>query len=202
MANKLTVFVDSDGVLANLSPHWTEQYNARYNDNLTEEQLMGTWDGMANIVKPECGEKIYDFLYEPGFFQSVRPFEGAVEAFKDLVDNPRVATYVLSAYSGAAEAAKGKVEWFNTYMPFFDTENLILCKPKFLLRGDVLIDDSFKNCIEYIRASYTHAARLPITLMMAAVHNQEHQYDYFDYEITARPDSFVEAVSIVQELLL
>lgn len=199
MSKKLTVFVDSDGVLADLSTYWCAAYNQRYDDNLAPDVLMGTWDGMTSIVKPECGAKIYDFLYEPGFFQGVRPFEGAVEAFKDLVDNPRINTYVLSAYSGSAEAAKGKVEWFNTYMPFFDTENLILCKPKFLLRGDVLIDDSFNNCKEFAAAAEPER---PVVLMMAASHNLEHLDDFSDYGILARPACMVDAVTIIKEFVL
>ena len=141
---KKIILLDSDQVLAEFSRHWVKVYNERYDDQLTEKEFAGEFGGVEKVVKPEVGEKVYDLTQEPGFYQALDLVEGAVEGVKKLMGVADV--YVVSSYSVDPESAKGKVEWFKKYFPeITDNEALVLCKPKFLVYGDVLVDDSVDN---------------------------------------------------------
>ena len=67
LMEKKIVLLDSDGVIADILERWLDVYNNTYNDSLTREEFASTFGGLHNVVKPECGEKVYDILREPGF---------------------------------------------------------------------------------------------------------------------------------------
>lgn len=71
---------DLDAVLNNLNQVWLSRYNRDYNDNFTIEQWTN-WHP-ENLVRPECGVHIFDYLREPGFFSSknLSPLPYAMEA--------------------------------------------------------------------------------------------------------------------------
>jgi 5'-nucleotidase len=147
---KQIVHIDSDGCVTNIIENWVNVYNKKYGDNLPVSAFAGGPEvDLETIVKPECGSKIYDFLSEPGFFEQLTPLPGAVEAMKRLCNNPALDCYVLTNYSGDAEPAKGKVLYFKKHFPFLDPDRIILCKPKHLVFGHILIDDSVKNLYEW-----------------------------------------------------
>jgi 5'(3')-deoxyribonucleotidase len=172
---KKVILIDSDGVVVDLAKHWVEEYNKEYKDSLTVEEFVWKWDGMEEAVKPECGEKIYDYLRRPGFFQACEPYSGAVASLKKFFDDERYDCYIVSAYSGSAEAAKGKIEWYEKHCLFVDTERIILCKPKFLVRGDVLIDDSYKNIKQWVdkHTPSKFEGDIPIGILIAQAHNED-----------------------------
>lgn len=193
---KKVIMLDSDGVIVNLPKHWASVYNERYNDTLAPEELCEYWDGIENVVKPECGDKIYDLLKEAGFFQNCEAYDGAIETFKAMCEDPMLDCYILSAYSGHPESARGKLEWYNENCPFFDSEKLILCKPKHLVYGDVLVDDSYKNVKQFVNANLSGSA---IGLMMAATHNE----DSVDAtEVSLRPQNLAEAYEYIKSVVL
>ena len=145
---KLIIHFDSDGVLTNLAQRWREIYNDRYDDNLGIE-VFRDWVDIARAVKPECGKKVFDLMKEPGMFASLEPLPGAVETLERLNANPALDCHILTSYSGHPEIAHGKMVYFKKHFPFFDQEKIILCHPKYLVVGHVLVDDSFDNLKEW-----------------------------------------------------
>jgi 5'(3')-deoxyribonucleotidase len=55
---KKRIAFDQDQVLADLLTEWVSRYNTEYNDNLRPEDIKN-WN-WHNLVKPECGKKIYN----------------------------------------------------------------------------------------------------------------------------------------------
>lgn len=142
--NKPIILIDSDQVIVQFTQEWLRRYNNKYEDNLTREEFGQSFGGVHDVVKPECGKKVYDITKEEGFFQSLKPIEGAVEAVTNLMGIADV--YIVTAYANDPNSALGKVEWYTKHFPkIVEEERLILCKPKFLMYGDVLIDDSVEN---------------------------------------------------------
>lgn len=171
------MLLDSDGVLADLATHWTNTYNKLWDDTLSVEQFAGTWNGLEKQVKPECGEQVYDIIKQPGFFQGISPLPGAIEAFRRLVENPGLDCYVVTAYSGSPEAAKGKLEWYEAHAPFFDPKNILLCKPKQLVYGDFMVDDSPKNLRHHQKWMEERYGIFGTYIMTDASHNQDFDED-------------------------
>src|SRR5574340_1102112 len=91
-----TIFVDMDGVVANIIDHWLDEYNKDWNDNKTSKDMKSF--GLEKYVKPECGPFVFDYMYRKKFFRKAKVYENS---------------------------------------------------QKYLLNGDILIDDYEKNLINF-----------------------------------------------------
>lgn len=145
----LTILCDLDSTLADLHNPLIAIYNREFNDRLKIADLK-TWNLMDH-VKPECGRLIYDrFLRTPGLFNNMKPFPGAVERLKNLVDDGHdvyIATDVFFP-----EHATEKLRWCQEHVPFIPRDHIVLGAPKHMLRADVLIDDSPHQVRRYRQA--------------------------------------------------
>lgn len=144
--SQLTVFVDVDGVAADLETAWLARYNEAYMDDLRPEDL-GGWR-MDDKVKPECGTKIYDYLEDPDLYDEVEPVEGALEGVDQL---RRRGLHVVFATSSPNGSAGAKLRWLlkHGFLPAIRVgsthPDYIEIHSKGLLRGDILIDDGPHN---------------------------------------------------------
>lgn len=110
---KKVVYVDMDGVLCD--------YIGRCNE-------LG--------IDPEEAKHL------PGFFSSLKPIKGAIEAYRKL--HKLYDVYILTAASWKNPAACAeKIEWVNQYLPEA-YKRVIFSHNKHLCQGDYLIDDRAK----------------------------------------------------------
>src|SRR5690625_2202655 len=65
----VTILCDVDGVVADLLTEWVRRYNAKYDDDLSPEDIT-EWE-MHRNVKPECGTDIHNFLRMPNLYSMV-----------------------------------------------------------------------------------------------------------------------------------
>ena len=98
-----TIYVDIDGVLADLATKWIQIYNEIYDDDIRVEQWT-TWD-IHKLVKPACGEQIYEILKAPWLYDVVSPYLGALEMVQRLRKVARV------VYATASPAGTFGVKW-------------------------------------------------------------------------------------------
>src|SRR5690606_11848371 len=131
--------VDVDDVCADLISEWVRRYNEAWGDNLTPANII-YWN-LANCVKPECGQQVYDILRQPDLYDNVRPIPGAKWGVEQLRRIGRV-VFVTAVVPGTLDA---KLEWL--YRNGFITRDsdFIAAKDKSLVDGDVLIDDAPHN---------------------------------------------------------
>ena len=134
---KRTLGIDLDDTSNNLCDVWIERYNKDYNDNITE---FWDWD-CTKCVKPECGEKIYDYLSEPLFFYNLGIKDNAREVIDLLFEEFEI--YIVTSYR--AKTCVDKTNWIKKYLPNIKVENIIFCNNKGLLNLDFLIDDGLHN---------------------------------------------------------
>ena len=156
----MKILIDMDEVVVDLLGKWGDAYNKLYNDCVTHKYLFRDWD-CHNRAK--CGNKIYDIIKQPGFFEDLPAKEGAIEYIRSMED-----PYLITSCSKCGEIAKGKFIWVEKYMPFFDRDNLIITNKKSMVAGDVLIDDREKHL-------FYHPCKHK--LLMDSYHNQ-HCTDY------------------------
>jgi 5'-nucleotidase len=142
-----------DSIVVNLEKDWFGRYNKDYNDDLTIERVT-EWH-THKFTKPECGVKLYDYLREEGLYRNLEPLAGAVEALRRIHDlkyvsgKPAYNIFYLSAGTTSPQIPKEKQEWSNVHTPFIDSKHMISCFHKFLVRGDIFIDDSPINIRKY-----------------------------------------------------
>ena len=84
-----------------------------------------------------------DAKHVPNFFKSLKPIEGAIEAYK-LLEKHFDVYFLTTAPWSNPRAFMEKVEWVKKYFPSA-YKNIIFSHHKNLLCGDYLIDDSVKN---------------------------------------------------------
>lgn len=142
MEKRKKIGIDLDVVLNNLHDVWLDRYSIDYNDNV-KVQDMDVWD-IVSIVKPECGEKIFEYLREPDFFFNLDIVEGAKQVIEFLAEHYDL--YVVTAY--IPETCFDKVRWIRKNELAIRDENIIFINNKSLVDLDYLIDDgphNFKN---------------------------------------------------------
>lgn len=146
-----------DGIVVNLTKKWLNMYNKDHDDNLTIDDLK-EWELSKSVKK---GAKINDYLYTPNFFLDVDPIDGALQGLKALQDAGHHVV-ILSAPSWPGNSASDKISWMRKHAPFINKRDIILGHNKFLVRGDVLIDDSPTNIQSY-RAHWPSATIMTIS---------------------------------------
>jgi 5'(3')-deoxyribonucleotidase len=134
----MIIFVDVDGVVADLHDVVLTDYNKDYQDDLKVEQIV-SWN-MADFAK--CGTKIYNYFEIPEIYNRVKPVFGAIDGIKKL---KKMGHRIVYATTDTAGTAGRKYLWLLEW-GFVDTrKNYVEISDKGLLLGETLIDDAFHN---------------------------------------------------------
>lgn len=147
-----TLLIDMDSVICDLMTEWHKRYNQDYQDNLNVQKLQ-CWRS-EDYVKEECGEKIYDYLDEPGLFLSLTPLPNAVEVLRRLSKQYEI----LIVSSSRTYAYTEKEHWVEKHLPFIGKRNLIFTHRKDMIRGDLLFDDAPHNLLAFRETGRTAVA--------------------------------------------
>lgn len=137
----MTLFVDMDEVLADTYRAHVEIYNKEFNAALTLEECFGkeAWQ----CVPKEHQQSIRDHAWQTGFFMDLKVIPESQEVLAELNDKYEV--YIASAAMQFPNSLKEKSDWLDEHFPFIPWQKRILCGHKFILKGDVLIDDRSYN---------------------------------------------------------
>lgn len=175
---KKVVYVDVDGVCANLGKAWIGIYNRLWNDDL-DYRSVKSW-GVHQYVKPECGFKVYDILEMPALYDEVEPIPGAFEGVENL---KHAGDYrVVFATSSVNRSAGVKLRWLvkHHFLEWGERETLsrdyIEIHDKSLLRGFALIDDGPHNV-----SGFAGIGLLYKDYHNVDFHNNNPHYPYIDW---------------------
>lgn len=141
----MKILVDTDGVLADTMTEWLRRYNNDYDDNLKVEQIT-EW-ATDKFVKPECGTKIYDYLYDRDLYNNVFPIDGASSSVKWLKNHGHEVVFVTSGVQESKAVWLSNYGFTSGYWMF--APELIVAHHKYHIKGDLIIDDNPKNCDEF-----------------------------------------------------
>ena len=102
-----------------------------------------------------------DMLTQPGYFSALEPQQSIIDAAKELIKNPNLEVYVLSAALDTPTAVKEKNEWLDQYLPEVDAAHRLfprngtdktLAVPHGIRQSDILLDDYSQNLHAWRRA--------------------------------------------------
>lgn len=142
---KLTIAVDVDQTIADLHTEWLRMYNKEYNDNKKVEDIK-EWN-IVNLVKPECGIKMLDYLKHPKLYDNIKPIEGSLEAINRIRELGHRILFVSTCVVGGGDS---KLAWLlNNGFVVQDkkegsadtVKDWIAAADKSLIKADILIDD-------------------------------------------------------------
>lgn len=140
MNNIFTMAIDIDDICAQLMTEWLRRYNKDYNDNVTEREILG-W-GVGNFVKPECGNKMYEYLNDPSIYDNVKTTRGALEGVKQLRKWGHRIVFVTAT---VIPSAGRKFKWLNDNGFNVSIKDYIEASDKSLIMADYMFDDRYEN---------------------------------------------------------
>jgi 5'-nucleotidase len=149
------LIVDMDGVLADV---WT-QYLA-YDERDTGRRKSVA--EVAGIPELDAFTRAREYVLTPGFFRNAPVINGSREVMEQL--NNRYELFVVSAALEFPQSLGEKAEWIKEHFPFISWQQIVLCGSKQIVRGDIMIDDHFKN-LDFFQGR---------TLLFTQPHNQTH----------------------------
>ncbi|MEP5254251.1 MULTISPECIES: 5' nucleotidase, NT5C type [Winogradskyella] len=137
----MTIFVDMDDVLADTYGKHIEMYNLEHQQELCVSQIT---EGEMWQNVPEMHQKsILKHAHQPGFFRDLKPIKDAIQVMEALYAKHEV--YIATAATQFPNSLEEKSEWLAEHMPFITWQHQIMCGHKFILKGDLLIDDRTYN---------------------------------------------------------
>jgi len=141
----MTIFVDMDEVIADAYMAHIEIYNQEFNANLQIADCYGkeAWQ----CVPEEHQLSIKQHTQRDGFFKDLRIIPDSQEVLRELSLKHDV--YIASAAMEFPQSLREKSDWLDAFFPFIPWQKRILCGDKFILKGDILIDDRSKNLINF-----------------------------------------------------
>jgi len=141
----MIIFIDVDDVVADLISAWLARYNKDWNDSLASDMIT-EWE-ISKFVKPECGDRIYEYLEDPALYDTVQPI--APSTAKAALYRLRLLGHrIVFATTSVNGSAGRKLRWLYDY-GFLEKSRIqkdyIEVSDKGLLYGDILIDDGYHN---------------------------------------------------------
>jgi 5'(3')-deoxyribonucleotidase len=109
--------------------------NADHGTNWTIDDII-SYD--INLI---VGDHVYDYLELPGFYRNLDVLPDAV----DVLAWASKRFDLVICTSRAAFAHEDTMAWVDEYLPMIDYENVVFARNKYLVDGDILIDDCPKH---------------------------------------------------------
>jgi 5'(3')-deoxyribonucleotidase len=137
----MRIFVDMDEVIADTYGAHIEIYNAEYDGQLTAENCIG--NEVWHMVPEAHQDSVRKHATKRGFFRNLKPIANSLEVLHKIASKHEV--YIASAAMQFPNSLEEKSEWLDEHFPFIPWQNRILCGHKYILKGDILIDDRSYN---------------------------------------------------------
>ncbi len=138
----LRIIVDVDNTIGDLTQAWLNKLNQDHGYKVRPSDIVSY---NVCLAYPELlREEVYAPLFAKGFWKTVEPVYGAVENLEKLNDEHSV--YLCSA-SNYKTIERKYEDFIQRCFPFIDWSQVIICDDKWLVRGDVIIDDYPLNLI-------------------------------------------------------
>lgn len=140
---KYTLLIDQDDVLAEYIQGVTDAYNEKYH-TFHQSQECTSWD-----LYSVFGEEVETVMHEPELFRKLQPVKDAIEVFERLYNNELFEVYIVTAAN--PQCVEAKCQWIKQYLPFFSEERFIVCRRKYMIKGDFLLDDGMHNIEDFAK---------------------------------------------------
>lgn len=138
----MLLLVDQDNVLADFTRVVYTEMCARGHRELAPPPGTQTVYPLEDHYPPELLGELKAVYTAEGFFRSLPPIEGAVQAIKEMVSegiDVRICTHPIQAYRNCVGE---KYEWVERHLGVAFTTRMVLTRDKTIVVGDGLIDDN------------------------------------------------------------
>lgn len=143
--NKCKVFCDLDEVLWDLLPHWIEYnnqlheiYSSNYDLLSTNYFIYDTWEFQNKFSSQHTKDNFFRILDSSIFWQSIKTTPNRIATLNELNNNSDIDLYIVTSTDWRHGS---KIDRFVKLFPFIKNNQIILCHDKWVLDGDIWIDD-------------------------------------------------------------
>lgn len=159
----MRILVDCDGVLADFATACVQWINKQQDTKFVTNQI-NQFDIFEALGVPQLKSQFHDYLKKPGWCSSIKPYFGAKRFVSDLQDYGEV--FIVTAPMHSPYWVYERTSWLKEHIGV-DAKHVVYVDEKQLIKGDVFIDDSLKNCVKW---NAEHPDKL--TLLMDAPYNR------------------------------
>ena len=137
----LTILVDMDDTLENLSEVWIASLNEVHGTSVCSDDVR-EWN-MTKAFPTVEKSQVFAPLFDENMWKKVVPLPGAVEYLKRLIDDGHKVVIVTASHQDTVAMKLNNVLF--RYFPYLSTHDVIVTSQKQLICGDVMIDDAPHN---------------------------------------------------------
>lgn len=179
----MNILLDVDGVIGDFvsgARQWADECH----DMLVSEEQITDYNIMTSIGLPNGWPSFITWLSDTRFCLGMSAYKGAVEFVAELRKLGRVIA-VTTPFVGVDHWEADRRTWLEENFGF-DQKDLVFCKDKSLVCGDVLIEDKPENCAAW------NAAHNGLAILFDRPWNRSAQRE-------DRARGYVEALTMVAE---
>jgi 5'(3')-deoxyribonucleotidase len=129
------ILVDMDGVLVDWDSGFLTAWKGRSEVDRTKSYYM------EHCVPPDFKRTAELLTHSEGFFESLPPMAGGIQAVKEIEQEGFRVLICTSPILTSQYCAQEKLNWIRQHMGEIWLEKVVLCADKASIRGDLLIDD-------------------------------------------------------------
>jgi 5'-nucleotidase len=130
------ILVDMDGVLADVYRRFFELHEQETGEKLSLQNIIG-------LKEAEAFPNLLKWVSDPGFFRTMPVMADSQRVLKKL--NEKYEIIITSMATEFPVSLTDKQLWLCDHFPFISWRQVVFCGSKELIKGDLMIDDHFKN---------------------------------------------------------
>ena len=132
-----SIAIDMDEVLADTLKKVMFKVNEATGENITFDDIRGI---KFNQKYPQYTEVLREILLDRSFFRDLEVLPEAVRVVEELTKHYDV--FIATAAMDVPTSFDAKYEWLQEHFPFLNSQNIVFCGDKGVIRTDYLIDDN------------------------------------------------------------
>jgi len=133
---KQRLIVDMDGVLADV-------YEQLLNYEKSETGIRQSLENLYGKPEHIAFKNMSKYVLSKGFFRNAPVIDGSIQALYRL--NEHYELFIVSAATEFPQSMEEKYDWLGEHFPFISWQQMVFCGLKSVVRGDIMIDDHYKN---------------------------------------------------------
>lgn len=146
------ILVDMDGVLVDWDRGFHEIWHDREVVNRDKSYFMEECVGAK-----EYAQEVVDIYHQKGFFASLPPMEGSIEALKSMKNKYKFEICLCTTPIWSSQhCLQEKSDWVKKHLGVEWLSRILFTTDKCMVRGDVLIDDKPRHLMKAASTSWLH----------------------------------------------
>ena len=165
---KIRIFCDIDDTLWDLLPHWIEYNNLLYESQYSEYtsvypklpinyhyipiqklstdlSIYNDWNLRKYFLKEEYADTFFSLLTDNELWSTLRVPTSRIDTLKKMNEHEDIELYIVTSMKVSHSA---KLKRFKELFPFIEDRQIITCHDKWVLDGDIWIDDKPETLIK------------------------------------------------------